>query len=258
MRLVLPSCQQADSADIFIVLIGYLLMHATFARLYLNMRRMGSNFWLPGMVLVSSTFAFLAALLAASLVKVEVDPICLSEALPFLVVVVGFDKPFALAKAVFTSPEIAPVVLRRKPVIEPGSSDELASKPVDKLNVSWAPPVPAREIVVNAVERVGSSIVKDFVLEIVVLLVGAASGVGGLKEFCKLAALILVADCCFLFSFYVAILTIMVEVSARSTCAHRGSLLTAFPDPPHQAHPRAASNHTSHIDQFWTIHADHV
>lgn len=210
--LALPFYQQADSADIFIVLIGYLLMHTTFVRLYLNMRRMGSNFWLPGTVLVSSTFAFLTALLAASLIKVEVDPICLSEALPFLVVVVGFDKPFALAKAVFTSPEIAPVVLRRKPVIEPGSSDELATKPVDKLNITWAPPVPARQIVVNAVERVGSSIVKDFALEVIVLLVGAASGVGGLKEFCKLAALILVTDCCFLFSFYVAILTIMVEV----------------------------------------------
>jgi hydroxymethylglutaryl-CoA reductase (NADPH) len=188
-------------------------MHGTFVRLYLSMRRMGSNFWLPGTVLVSSTFAFLTALLAASIISVPVDPICLSEALPFLVITVGFDKPFTLAKAVFTSPEIAPVVLRRKPVIEPGDSDELADKPSEKTSVQWAPPVPARTIVVNAVETVGTSIVRDYALEVVVLLIGAASGVGGLQEFCKLASLILVADCFFLFSFYAAILTIMVEVS---------------------------------------------
>ena len=193
-------------------MLGYVLMHATFVRLFLNMRRMGSNFWLPGMVLVSSCFAFLTALLSASILNIPVDPICLSEALPFLVITVGFDKPFTLAKAVFTSPEIAPVLLRRKPVIEPGSSSELADKPKEKVGVQWAPPVPATQIVVNAVQRVGASIVRDFALEVVVLMIGAASGVGGLKEFCKLAALIVIADCCFLFSFYVAILTIMVEI----------------------------------------------
>jgi hydroxymethylglutaryl-CoA reductase (NADPH) len=205
--------RQADSADVFVVLAGYLIMHLTFARLFLSMRRMGSNFWLPGTVLLSSCFAFLVALLAASVLGIQVDPVCLSEALPFLVITVGFDKPFALARAVFTSPEIAPVLLRRRPFIAPGDDEDEPARPARKDKVEWAPPVPARDIAVNAVSRVGPSIVHDYALEVAVLTVGAASGVGGLKEFCKLAALILVADCCFLFSFYVAILTIMVEVS---------------------------------------------
>jgi hypothetical protein len=38
--------KKADSADIFVVLLGYVLMHFTFARLFLNMRKMGSSFWL--------------------------------------------------------------------------------------------------------------------------------------------------------------------------------------------------------------------
>jgi len=38
--------KNADSADIFVVLLGYVLMHFTFARLFLNMRKMGSSFWL--------------------------------------------------------------------------------------------------------------------------------------------------------------------------------------------------------------------
>ncbi len=38
--------KNADSADIFVVILGYVLMHLTFVRLFLNMRKMGSSFWL--------------------------------------------------------------------------------------------------------------------------------------------------------------------------------------------------------------------
>lgn len=39
-------CQNADSADIFVVLLGYVLMHGTFVHLFINMRALGSSFWL--------------------------------------------------------------------------------------------------------------------------------------------------------------------------------------------------------------------
>jgi len=38
--------QNADSADIFVVLLGYILMHITFVHLFINMRKLGSSFWL--------------------------------------------------------------------------------------------------------------------------------------------------------------------------------------------------------------------
>jgi hydroxymethylglutaryl-CoA reductase (NADPH) len=38
--------RKADSADIFIMLLGYLLMHLTFINLFINMRKLGSKFWL--------------------------------------------------------------------------------------------------------------------------------------------------------------------------------------------------------------------
>jgi hydroxymethylglutaryl-CoA reductase (NADPH) len=38
--------KKADSADIFVMLIGYLLMHLTFINLFINMRKLGSKFWL--------------------------------------------------------------------------------------------------------------------------------------------------------------------------------------------------------------------
>lgn len=52
--------------------------------------------------------------------------------------------------------------------------------------VRWAAPVAAKQIVVDAVRKVGVHIVRDYAIEIAVLSVGAASGIGGLREFCYL------------------------------------------------------------------------
>ncbi|QRV82026.1 3-hydroxy-3-methylglutaryl coenzyme A reductase, hydroxymethylglutaryl-CoA reductase [Ceratobasidium sp. AG-Ba] len=38
--------KRADSADILIVLAGYIFMHFTFVNLFLKARKLGSNFWL--------------------------------------------------------------------------------------------------------------------------------------------------------------------------------------------------------------------
>lgn len=181
--------------------------------------------------LVSSTFAFLVALLCAYLLNVPVDPIILSEAVPFLVITVGFDKPFRLARAVFEHPDISPVAA--SPELSPVDNfedepnvahldlgalhRELA--PIERLQklaegkgIRWVAPVAAKQIVVDAVNSAGMSIVRDYALEIAVLAVGAASGIGGLREFCYLAAILMTADCVFLFTFFVAILSVMVEV----------------------------------------------
>lgn len=265
--------KNADSADIFVVMLGYILMHLTFVRLFLNMRKMGSSFWLPSATLISSTFGFLFALFAAYLLNVPVDLIQLSEALPFLVITIGFDKPFLLARAVFQNPEIKPVlapapapvpdlsqttsaqvaalglddfdvdlaVLKEleKKGLSQGTSfavsptaiksrgsavslngrAELANEDTPKnthliasnldlgaldrglavhariqreiaeakrKSIRWAAPISAKYIVLSAVERVGWPIVRDYAIEVAVLCVGAAFGIGGLREFCRL------------------------------------------------------------------------
>lgn len=179
--------QTADSADIIVILVGYVLMHLTFANTFIKARKLGSSFWLAACVIISSTFAFVLSLPIAIALDIPVDPVALSEALPFLVITVGFDKPLQLARAVFTHPAFAPST--------PPST-----------------PVTASQVVKEAVARTGPSVIRDYAIEIAVLVLGAVSGVSGLKEFCALAALILAADCIALFTFYVAILNIMVEV----------------------------------------------
>ena len=144
-------------------------------------------------------------------------------------ITIGFEKPLLLARSVFQHPDIAPIAAspEMSPVTE-GPADTLGLDlgklhkelaPLERLQrlaegkgVRWAAPVAAKEIVADAVYKSGVPIVRDYAMEIAVLSVGAATGIGGLREFCYLAALIMVADCLFLFTFYVAILSVMVEV----------------------------------------------
>ena len=165
-------------------------MHGTFIRLFLAGRKLGSNIWLPTSMLASSIAAFILSLPVALYLAIPLDPICLSEALPFFVIAIGFDKAHQLARAVFSHPQFL--------ACAPSSSQSSIQS--------------AREVVLDAVEQVGGSIVRDYAIEVIVLLVGASSRVTGLKEFCALAALILTLDCIALFTFYVAILTVLVEV----------------------------------------------
>jgi hydroxymethylglutaryl-CoA reductase (NADPH) len=192
-------------------------MHGTFAILFINMRKLGSRFWLGASVLVSGTFAFVLALLTTYLSGYSVNPILLSEALPFLVITVGFEKPFILTRAVFSNPAIAPM----RPSTSSSAADDGTSYLDVRSNgaskqargVRWGAPMSSKDIVVSGVEKAGPQIARDYAIEIAVLVAGALSGVGGLREFCALAALILAYDCVFLFVFYVAVLAVMVEVS---------------------------------------------
>ncbi|KAF8999088.1 hypothetical protein BDQ17DRAFT_763015 [Cyathus striatus] len=158
--------KKADSLDILLILLGYILMHITFLLLFSRSRKLGSNFWLPLAILTSSLLALLLALPIAMSLKIPIDPVALTEALPFLVCTVGFDKPVRLARAVFTHPHLTTPV-------GPGG----AMKPAPKI------------------------ITESF----------ANSKVGGLREVCALAALILGLDCVLLCTYLSAVLGIMIE-----------------------------------------------
>lgn len=179
--------------------LGYLSMHLTFVSLFLSMRRMGSNFWLATTVLFSSAFAFLFGLIVTTKLGVPINMVLLSEGLPFLVTTIGFEKPIILTKAVLSAS-----LSSRRQVASAGittAHDESSPK-----TIQYA--------VQNAVKEKGFEIIKDYCIEIGILTAGAASGVqGGLRQFCFLAAWILVFDCALLFTFYTAILSIKLEIN---------------------------------------------
>ena len=177
-----------------LILAGYILMHITFARLILSSRALGSNFWLTTAIISSSILAFMLALPLSLYLEIPLDPISLTEALPFLVCTVGFDKPLRLARAVFSHPHLTTPVKEGK----------------------WRGQMkPAGELILEAFDRVGNVILRDYALEVAVLIVGANSKISGLREFCALAALCLTLDCISLGTFYVSVLSVMVEVSRQ-------------------------------------------
>lgn len=76
-------------------------MYATIATLFMNMYSIGSRFVLGFTVLLSGTFALVVSLVLARIVgDVRVTLIVLLECLPFLVVTIGFERPFVLSKAI--------------------------------------------------------------------------------------------------------------------------------------------------------------
>jgi len=182
------------------MVLGYASMHLTFVSLFMSMRHMGSNAWLATTVLISSVFAFLFGLIVTTKFGVPINLVLLSEGLPFLVVTIGFEKPIILTKAVlFASLH---------------SKQREAAKPDPDMASGASPSRTIQSSLHVAVKEKGFEIVRDYCIEIAILVAGAASGVqGGLTQFCFLAAWILVFDCILLFTFYTAILSVKLEIN---------------------------------------------
>lgn len=195
--------KNAETLDIIIMVLGYLSMHLTFVSLFLSMRRMGSNFWLATTVLFSSVFAFLFGLIVTTKLGVPVNMILLSEGLPFLVVTIGFEKSIILTKAVLSA-----ALDHRRAQPQKGQMSDKGDKRsgISSTSIQYAVQV--------AIKEKGFEIVRDYAIEILILIAGVASGVqGGLQQFCFLAAWILFFDCILLFTFYTSILSIKLEIN---------------------------------------------
>ncbi|CDS02634.1 hypothetical protein LRAMOSA00039 [Lichtheimia ramosa] len=174
----------ADNVDVAVILAGYLMMIATFVSLYTNMHAMGSRYTLATAVVLNGFFSFMLALLTVHMLHVDVYPVVLAEAIPFLAVTIGFERTLKLTKRVFQ-------ISRETPIA--------------RQNI--------RKTIIKAVDSVSSSIARDCLMEIVVLTIGAKSGISGLREFCFLSAILLAYDFIFMFTWYTAVLTLKLELT---------------------------------------------
>ncbi|WYZ40563.1 hypothetical protein EsH8_IV_000904 [Colletotrichum jinshuiense] len=112
----------------------------------------------------------------------------LSEGLPFLVVLIGFEKNILLTQSVLSH--------------------------AIKHKQSRGPSNVAQYAIDTSIKERGFQIVRDYALETLVLTAGTFSNIqGGLQEFCFLAAWILFFDCILLFLFYSPVLCIKLEIN---------------------------------------------
>lgn len=180
----------AETIDITIITLGYISMHLTFISLFSSMKQLGSKFWLAATVLFNGMVAFLFGLIVTTKLGVPISLKLLSEGLPFLVVAIGFEKPIILTRAVLSAS-----------VEVQNSNRKSRSNPI-------------RDAIQTAIEEKGFKIFLEYVIAIAVVSAGAASGVqGGLRQFCFLAAWVLFFDGILLFTFYITILCLKLEIN---------------------------------------------
>nr|AOV86533.1 HMG-CoA reductase [Penicillium brevicompactum] len=162
-------------------------------------KRKSCSVWLATTVLLSSISTFVLGLDVAIRLGVPINMRLLSEGLPFLVVIVSFEKSITLTRSVLSH-----AIEHRKP--QKSQTEGCGPAGRTESTIQYA--------VRGAIGDEGYGIVCHYILEISLLLVSAASGVrGGLQHFCFLAALILFFDCLLLFTFYTAVLSIKLEVN---------------------------------------------
>ncbi|KAH1985160.1 hypothetical protein LV164_001053 [Aspergillus fumigatus] len=182
--------KHAQIIDIIIMLLAYLAMHLTFLSLFMSMRQLGSRFWLAYSVLLSGFFFLFFGLKVTTSSGVSTSMITLSECLPILVIIVGFEKPSRLTRA----------------VLRAATESYLPAKPMARRSTP--------EAIEVAIMREGWRIVRDYAIEIAILAAGATSRVqGALPQFCFLAAWILLFDSLLLFTFYISVLCVKLEIT---------------------------------------------
>ncbi|CAK1362401.1 unnamed protein product [Cercospora beticola] len=190
--------QHAQNADIFMMCVSYGTAMVPFIHLFLSMRRLGSNIWLAVGALFSSGFAFLFSLFVTAKAEVPVTLLILAEGTPFFIITVGFEKYVMLARSAFHYERLSYGGDDWTDAGKPGSSK---------------PAPTSSSALMLAVKDTGLKLLAAYAAEIGVLLLGTVPGVAeGLRNFCIFAIWTLFFDLLLLFTFFVAILNIKLDV----------------------------------------------
>ncbi|KAJ3340739.1 3-hydroxy-3-methylglutaryl-coenzyme A (HMG-CoA) reductase isozyme [Gonapodya sp. JEL0774] len=180
------SWENSESVDVVVVGVGWVLMFGTIVSTFLKLQKIGSRFTLGFAVLLSSSCALTCALVLAKTLGASFSLAQLSEALPFFVVAVSWDRQIELARSIVS--------------FEQGPTE--ATK---RLTV--------RDKIAGGLERSISKIVKEYAVIATVLFCGALTRIRGLNDFCLLACLITIFDGLYLFTLFTAIVTAKLELN---------------------------------------------
>lgn len=176
----------ADTFDIILMTLGYFAMMFTFVTLFIDMKKLGSNFWLFFGSILSSAFAFLFALaITTEILNVKIPLVSLSEGLPFLVATIGFRH-----KVAFTTPVIN--------ALNSNTKKSIAEVVYEIVKSKTAIPLIRDQLIIST----------SFLFCSLVTF-----NLPGLKNFCILSSIILGIDLFFTFTFYASIISLKAQIS---------------------------------------------
>ncbi|KAJ2383001.1 3-hydroxy-3-methylglutaryl-coenzyme A (HMG-CoA) reductase isozyme, partial [Coemansia sp. RSA 2603] len=183
--------RSATVGEVLLVFMSYAITTGAFINTFVTMRRYGSQITLALSVIFSGFCAFVFAITTMHVLGYTLDAVLLTEALPFLIICVGFDKSLTLTRSVLL---VAYSERQRAPAASASAQQQVQRQ------------------IAQGVDRCGGKLVRDYLFEIGVLAVGVCSGVGQLHEVCLTSALILVFEGAFMFTLYAAILTLKLDL----------------------------------------------
>ncbi|KAJ2595093.1 3-hydroxy-3-methylglutaryl-coenzyme A (HMG-CoA) reductase isozyme [Coemansia sp. RSA 1722] len=187
--------REATVGEVLLVFMSYAITIGTFINTFVTMRRYGSQITLALSVIFSGFCAFVFAIATMHLLGYSLNAVLLTEALPFLIICVGFDKSLTLTRSVLL---VAYSDRRRS-----NSGTERSSS---------ATPAQIQNQISRGIDRCAGQLVKDYLFEISILAIGVCSGVEQLHEVCLTSSLILLFEGVFMFTLYAAILTLKLDL----------------------------------------------
>lgn len=173
----------AEVFDVALMSFAYISMIYTVIKVFVDLRKIGSKFWLAICIITSSTFAFLFSLVVMiKFFSLTVPLITMTEGIPFLVTIVGFKHKVSISRDVLRA-----------------STSALDIKTiVNNITLSHA-----------------FYIFRDNSVAILTLMICGSYilNSNGLKNFCILNAIVLIFDFFLVYTFYSAILALKVEIN---------------------------------------------
>ncbi|KAJ2345069.1 3-hydroxy-3-methylglutaryl-coenzyme A (HMG-CoA) reductase isozyme, partial [Coemansia sp. RSA 2618] len=190
--------REATVGEVLLVFMSYAITISTFINTFVTMRRYGSQITLALSVIFSGFCAFVFAVMAVHVLGYPINAVLLTEALPFLIICVGFDKSLTLTRSV---------------LLAAYRDRQRSSSNADKRRDSQSnTPAQIQAQIARGVDKCAAQLIKDYLFEISILAIGVCSGVPQLHEVCLISSFILMFEGVFMFTLYTAILTLKLDL----------------------------------------------
>ncbi|KAJ2671450.1 3-hydroxy-3-methylglutaryl-coenzyme A (HMG-CoA) reductase isozyme [Coemansia sp. RSA 1085] len=191
--------REATVGEVLLVFMSYAITISTFINTFVTMRRYGSQITLALSVIFSGFCAFVFAIMSVHVLGYPINAVLLTEALPFLIICVGFDKSLTLTRSVL----LAAYSDRQR-------SNSNAGKRTQDARSNTPAQIQAQ--IGRGVDKCAMQLIKDYLFEISILAIGVCSGVPQLHEVCLISSFILMFEGVFMFTLYAAILTLKLDL----------------------------------------------
>ncbi|KAJ2793319.1 3-hydroxy-3-methylglutaryl-coenzyme A (HMG-CoA) reductase isozyme, partial [Coemansia furcata] len=159
---------EATVGEALLVFMSYAITIGTFINTFTTMRRYGSQLTLALAVIFSGFCAFVFAIVSMHLLGYSINAVLLTEALPFLIICVGFDKSLTLTRSVLLA------AYTDRP--QRAQASGLLKRTDSNSSSATVTPAQIQTQIAKGVDKCATGLARDYLFEIGILSIGVCSG----------------------------------------------------------------------------------